>query len=101
MQMANPGLPDDEGVADASALTTTTAASAIPEWRRSVDWPVVIGGLWREVSEDVVKSHGSNTTFAAEVQAFGKGSGLFGMDLPEGKKEREWSRLRALAEEVL
>lgn len=95
MQMANPALPDDEGNASVGANAVA------PEWRRSVDWAIVVWGLWREVSEDVVKSHGSDSTFALEVQAFGKGSELFGMQLQQGEKEREWARLRALAEEVL
>lgn len=102
MQLANPALPDDEGNASASASTSdVTVAVTAPEWRRSVDWAVVVWGLWREVSEDVIKSHGANSTFALEVQAFGKGSDLFEMMIPPGEKEREWSRLRALAEEVL
>lgn len=94
MQMANPSLPDDEGSA-------TSATAAVSEWRRRVDWAVVIWGLWRQVSEDVVKSHGSNTTFAIEVQVFGSGTALFRMEFPQEEKEREWSRLRALADEVL
>ena len=100
MQLGDPALPDDEGSASASASAVPVAIAA-PEWRRSVDWAVVVWGLWREVSEDVIKSHGANSTFALEVQTFGKGSELFEMMIPPGEKEQEWSRLRALAEEVL
>lgn len=98
MQMADLGLPDDD---DDEEEKSSTTAVAIPEWRQSIDWAVVVWGLWREVSEDVVKSHGDESTFAKEVYAFGSGSELFGMELRQGEKEREWGRLRVVAEEVL
>lgn len=97
MQLANPALPDDEG----GSASSSARASTAPEWRQSIDWAVVVWCLWREVSEDVVKSHGAGSTFSLEVQAFGKGSALFEMMIPPGEKEREWSRLRALADDVL
>ncbi len=68
---------------------------------RSVNWPIVILGLYREVVEDVVKSHGRSTQFAAEVHAFGERNGFTGREVPVGEVEREWARLRGWADEVL
>lgn len=100
MQLANPDLPDDEG-STSNASSSVASSATTPEWRQSIDWAVVVWCLWREVSEDVIKSHGADSTFALEVKAFGRGSALFEMLVPPGEKEREWVRLRGLAEEVL
>lgn len=100
IQLANPALPDDEGISTISA-SHSASPSPPPEWRRSVNWAIVVGALWREVNEDVTKSHGAQSAFAMEVQVFGKESELSEMMLPLAEKEREWVRLRALAQEVL
>jgi hypothetical protein len=114
IQLANP----DDGANDGMTMTTTTTTTTTTteggqqqqqrgrkatddKGHRSVNWPIVILGLYREVVEDVVKSHGRSTQFAAEVHAFGERNGFTGREVPVGEVEREWARLRGWADEVL
>lgn len=66
-----------------------------------LDPRIVISGLWQEVHEGVQKSHGSNSIFAAEVWEWGVQSGSVNVapTVSAKDREREWSKLRKLADE--
>lgn len=62
---------------------------------------VVIGGLWQEVNEGVQRSHGSDSSFAAEVREWGlhNGPATIAPNIRAQDREREWAKLRKLADE--
>lgn len=66
-----------------------------------LDPRIVIGGLWQEVNENVQRSHGSDGIFAAEVREWGEqsGSAIIAPTITTQDREREWTKLRKLADE--
>ena len=62
-----------------------------------LDWKVVAGGLWAEVHDGMLMSHGSEGSFAREVRLFGEGLGIVDRDLDKAKIERQWAKLRVIA----
>lgn len=66
-----------------------------------LDPRIVIGGLWQEVNESVQRSHGSDSIFAAEVREWGEqsGSAIIAPTITTQDREREWTKLRKLADE--
>ena len=63
-----------------------------------IDWQIVAMGIFREVSDGVSHSHGSDSPFTAEVKAFGEGAGLGREKLENGLLEAEWAKLRRVAD---
>ena len=66
-----------------------------------LDPRIVISGLWQEVKEGVQRSHGSDSIFAAEVREWGAQNGSAGIapTITAQDREREWTKLRKLADE--
>lgn len=62
-----------------------------------VDWQIVAMGLFQEVSDGAPHSHGTNSSFTAEVKAFGEGAGMGREKCESGLLEEEWAKLRKIA----
>lgn len=65
-----------------------------------VDWRIVIEGLWKEVSDGVELSHGGASSFAEEVKTMGQECGIRGTHVSVETTEREWVKLRKIADEI-
>lgn len=69
---------------------------------QGIKWHLVIWKLWKEVSEQVPKSHGKESAFAKEVAAFGMGveegfkgfKAQFGTERAKVVMDGEWARFR-------
>ncbi len=66
--------------------------------RFGVDWQVVAMGFAREVQGGVQLSHGLDSPFAGEVEAFVEGLGFEGRDVDGEVLEEVWRRLRKVAD---
>ena len=72
-----------------------------------IDWGVVLWGLLRQVAGEVDKSHGAESGFAGMVnerlEEVGGSMRVGGVDegMVEGGREREWVKLRRVADEVV
>ena len=64
----------------------------------SVHWQLVAMGIFQEVSNAISFSHGDESPFAAEVKAFGEGSGIGREGLRNELLQEEWAKLRKIAE---
>ena len=71
-----------------------------------VEWGVVVWGLLREVEGVVGRSHGGESSFAGTVRGRveevrgGMREGGVDERVVEGGREREWAKLRRVADEV-
>lgn len=63
----------------------------------SIDWQIVVMGLFWEVSDAAPHSHGSSSPFTAEVKAFGEGADI-GREKQEKHLLEEWAKLRKVAD---
>lgn len=63
----------------------------------SIDWQIVVGGLWKEVHDGVEMSHGEGSPFAQEVESMGQGMEHGGAHITTKALNREWGKLKELA----
>ena len=63
-----------------------------------IDWQVVAMGFLQEVFDGASHSHGSDSPFTAEVKAFGECAGLRKDKWKQGLLEKEWAKLRKVAD---
>ncbi|MCJ1469277.1 hypothetical protein MMC07_007910 [Pseudocyphellaria aurata] len=63
--------------------------------------PVVVSSLWQDVDQGVKRSHGSDSVFAAQVRQWGEqhGCATVASAITAKEREREWAKLRKLADE--
>lgn len=66
--------------------------------RFGIDWQAVAIGLFREVEDGARLSHGAGNPFVVEIGAFGEGLGIAGRAVGSGLLEREWGKLRMVAD---
>ena len=66
--------------------------------RFEVDWKIVAEALWVEINDGVGMSHGLKNGFAREVRVFGAESGVVGRALDKAETERQWVKLRSIAD---
>ena len=81
-----------------AALAQTRDKSVKVLERFEVDWKIVTKRLWVEVDGGVELSHGRESGFAREVRVFGEESGIAGRVLDKAELERQWLKLRAIAD---
>ena len=63
-----------------------------------VDWRVVAEKLWAEVHDGVLLSHGKESGLAGEVRQLGEGLRIVNKDLQKVMTERQWVKLRLIAD---
>ena len=61
--------------------------------RAGVNYMLISVSLWRQVSGDAEKSHGSNSQFARHVAAFGQDVGIAGQVVDIHELTNEWTKL--------
>ena len=63
-----------------------------------IRWQTVAWGLFQEVSDEVPRSHGTNSSFNTEVKAFGEGAGMGREKCEERSIKEEWAKLAKVAD---
>ena len=59
-----------------------------------IDWRTVTMGLFLEVQDGVLRSHGSDSPFTAEVKGFGERANIGTEKSNKVVLEEEWAKLR-------
>ena len=64
----------------------------------NIDWPIVVEGLWKEISNGVRLSHGVDNALTEEVRLMGKGIGIGVNEIGEENLKRQWMKLRKIGD---
>ncbi|MCJ1449797.1 hypothetical protein MMC28_000125 [Mycoblastus sanguinarius] len=65
-----------------------------------IDWQIVAVGLYREIADGVIFSHGRESPFADQVKALGEGTGIVGASVGRKRVTEEWGTLRKVADQT-
>lgn len=87
-------------VAQIAGLVAESDESVTALAKYGLDWRVVAQGLWREVSDGVPSSHGTEGPFAEEVREFGAAIGVDERVIDMEAVEMAWAKMRRIADRV-
>ena len=64
----------------------------------NINHVLVSQGLWKELRNEVAKSHGDDTRFAREIQTFGEEIGAVASSIRDRELELEWAKVARAAD---